>query len=302
MPPIGTVWTFDYTGGEQEFTIPCSSGYKLEIWGAQGGSSSNNSTYGGYNGSSAIGGYGGYSSGTITLSKNQKINIVIGSKGNSSEMNEFSIVKGGYNGGGNGGKGNTTFSSIGCYSGAGGGGATHIAFSTGLLSKFKDNLGELLIVAGGGGGAINHNMENSNGGSAGGIVGNDGSFLKVTTCNSNLPKISGGTQNSGYLFGIGQTGRDAVNAYCGQSGAGGGGGGFYGGMSQTANYDTSTGGGGSGYISNSLLYNKSMHCYNCTESLEESAKTISTTCTNKTPTENCSKQGNGYARITLISY
>ena len=296
-----TEWTYDYTGGEQTFTAPIRGKYKIEIWGAQGGSSSNNSTYGGYNGSQAIGGYGGYSSGMVTLSKNQKLNIVVGGGGTSSGMNEFSVAKGGYNGGGNGGKGNTSFYSIGCYSGAGGGGATHVAFSTGLLSGFKDNLSELLIVAGGGGGAINHNIENNNGGSAGGIYGNAGSFLKVTTCNTNLPKISGGTQNSGYLFGIGQTGRDAVNVNCGQSGAAGGGGGFYGGMSQTENYDTSTGAGGSGYIGNSLLTEKSMYCYNCQESSEESTKTISTTCTSATPTANCAKSGNGYARITLIS-
>ena len=43
-----------------------------------------------------------------------------------------------------------------------------------------------------------------------------------------------------------------------------------------------------------------MYCYNCTESTEESTKTISTTCTSATPTENCAKSGNGYARITLI--
>ena len=295
-----TEWNYDYTGGEQTFMAPIRGKYKIEIWGAQGGSSSNNSTYGGYNGSQAIGGYGGYSSGMVTLSKNQKLNIVVGGGGTSSGMNEFSVAKGGYNGGGNGGKGNTSFYSIGCYSGAGGGGATHVAFSTGLLSGFKDNLSELLIVAGGGGGAINHNIENNNGGSAGGIYGNAGSFLKVTTCNTNLPKISGGTQNSGYLFGMGQTGRDAVNVSCGQSGAAGGGGGFYGGMSQTENYDTSTGGGGSGYISNTLLTEKSMYCYNCQESSDESTKTISTTCTSATPTANCAKQGNGYARITLI--
>ena len=100
---------------------------------------------------------------------------------------------------------------------------------------------------------------------------------------------------------MGQTGRDAVNVNCGQSGAAGGGGGFYGGMSQTENYDTSTGAGGSGYIGNSLLTEKSMYCYNCQESSEESTKTISTTCTNATPTSACAKSGNGYARITLIS-
>ena len=44
-----------------------------------------------------------------------------------------------------------------------------------------------------------------------------------------------------------------------------------------------------------------MYCYNCTPSSVESTKTISTKCTSATPTENCAKQGNGYARITLVS-
>ena len=57
----------------------------------------------------------------------------------------------------------------------------------------------------------------------------------------------------------------------------------------------------SGYIGNSLLTNKAMYCYNCTPSSVESTKTISTTCTSATPTPNCAKQGNGYAKITLVS-
>ena len=57
----------------------------------------------------------------------------------------------------------------------------------------------------------------------------------------------------------------------------------------------------SGYIGNSFLTNKTTYCYNCATSNEISTKNISTTCTSSTPTENCSKQGNGYARITLIS-
>ena len=52
---------------------------------------------------------------------------------------------------------------------------------------------------------------------------------------------------------------------------------------------------------NTLLTKKVMYCYNCQESSEESTKTISTTCTNATPTSACAKSGNGYARITLIS-
>lgn len=59
-----------------------------------------------------------------------------------------------------------------------------------------------------------------------------------------------------------------------------------------------SGGGGSGYIGNSQLTDKAMYCYNCEESSEESTKTISTTRAEETPTENCAKKGNGYARIT----
>ena len=81
--------------------------------------------------------------------------------------------------------------------------------------------------------------------------------------------------------------------------AGGGGGFFGGGSGSTGAWDC--GGGGSGYIGNSLLTEKAMYCYNCAESNETSTKTISTTCVNSTPKENCAKQGNGYARITLLS-
>ena len=58
---------------------------------------------------------------------------------------------------------------------------------------------------------------------------------------------------------------------------------------------------GSGYIGNNLLTDKIMYCYECEESDDISTKTISTTCINKTPTSNCAKEGNGYARITLVA-
>ena len=32
----GTEWTFDYTGSEQTFTVPCDGEYKVELWGASG--------------------------------------------------------------------------------------------------------------------------------------------------------------------------------------------------------------------------------------------------------------------------
>ena len=61
-----------------------------------------------------------------------------------------------------------------------------------------------------------------------------------------------------------------------------------------------SGSGGSGYIGNTLLKNKSMYCYNCEESSEESTKTIKTIDVSEIPTSKYSKIGNGYARITYM--
>ena len=115
--------------------------------------------------------------------------------------------------------------------------------------------------------------------------------------------MNGATQTEGYSFGQGQAGGTCTTASgsWGESGRGGAGGGFYGGYaSQYTTNGVAAGGGGSSYIGNSLLTNKAMYCYECEESNEESTKTITTTCTNATPTENCAKQGNGYAKITYL--
>lgn len=143
----------------------------------------------------------------------------------------------------------------------------------------------------------------TNGGSAGGYLGS--SLDKIETV-WNYVKPTGGTQTSGGLAGTHNTESGATAGSYGQGGsytrtggytsAIGGGGGFYGGGGGMF----IGGGGGSGYIGNSILTNKVMYCYNCEESAEESIKTISTTCVSETPTENCAKSGNGYARITLI--
>ena len=286
-------WDFDYTGSEQTLTIPITGTYKLETWGAQGGSA--NETY--------VGGYGGYSNGQIALDINQKIYVNVGGTGiTDDDFDASTYVNGGYNGGGTACGYKDKLASS-------GGGATHIATSAGLLSSLSNKKANILIVAGGGGGGgYQQEGYSGAGGSGGGFQGatTTYNFPNGTTSNNNPTggtQISGGfgggnlDGNSRYswlngIFGIGGGSRAS-----GQSVSGSGGGGFYGG-------DASWGGsgaGGSGYIRNSLLSNKAMYCYNCQESSEESTKTISTTCTSATPTKNCSKQGNGYARITLIS-
>jgi prepilin-type N-terminal cleavage/methylation domain-containing protein len=72
---VGTVYDFNYVSDsdnkEQVLDILQSGYYKLEVWGAQGGSSVYNST----------GGYGGYSVGTVKLKKGDRLFINVGGAG-----------------------------------------------------------------------------------------------------------------------------------------------------------------------------------------------------------------------------
>ena len=280
-------WSFEYIEGEQIFTAPISGTYKLETWGASGG---DNLSY--------KGGYGGYSSGTIKLSITDKIFINVGGKGLIDKIVDNGYLKGGYNGGG----GSNTISSYSLpdrYQLGSGGGATHIAVSSGLLSTFENKVSELLIVSGGGGGAMEYYNSSQyssygTGGSGGGYIG--GSAFGYYWGTGNKSVVGGAQEPTTGLAGSQHAGSFGQGYDNVSTTSVGGGGGFYGGNSQQA----IGGSGGSGYIGNSLLTDKSMYCYNCQESTEESTKTISTTCANETPTENCAKIGNGYARITFI--
>ena len=212
---------------------------------------------------------------------------------------------GGYNGGGN------SYTNYDTLWGAGGGATsvTNILAGDGQLRNYENKKENVLIVSGGGGGAgwlykkyvndVNNTIYSpNNGGSGGGISGTSGSTKSKSLS-------YGGTQSSG-----GKSGSidDVENNALSDFGYGasplvskygsGGGGGFYGGGSSFT--WGAAGAGGSGYIGNTLLTNKAMYCYNCEESSEESTKTISTTCAEETPTVNCAKKGNGYARITYI--
>ena len=284
---VDNTWDFDYTGGEQAFTAPVSGTYKLETWGAQGGSA--NETY--------YGGYGGYSSGQIALDINQKVYVNVGGTGiTDDDFDASTYVKGGYNGGGTACGYKDKLASS-------GGGATHIATSAGQLTSLSNKKTNILIVAGGGGGGGYQQEGYSGAGGSGG--GYNGVTGKYVINYQNLYISNGATQTSGGSF----IQYGAYTYYASSFGSGGGaskangnasggGGGYYGGGLGNLFMGA---GGGSGYIGNSLLIEKTMYCYNCQESSEISTKTISTTCTSATPRENCAKQGNGYARITLIS-
>ena len=284
-------WSFNYTGNEQEFSVPYNGVYKLEVWGAQG--ATHNSSF--------IGGYGGYSSGESFFNKDSLLYINVGGAGTMGPYTStHSLAEGGYNGGG---KGATDY----CYQiryGGSGGGATHISTSSGIISQLSDKVNNIYIVAGGGGGAYYFSSgAYGSGASGGGYIGNTADWTNVSHRYKLQPtggnQISGGSGGSSYdtnIAGSGSFGQGGfgILGSCGNSS--GGGGGYYGGGS--GNF--APGAGGSGYISNKELTNKNMYCFNCSESNEESTKTISTTNVSENPISNYAKKGNGYAKITYI--
>ena len=251
-------------GSVQEFLALCPGYYQVEAWGAEGIVS----TWGGEAGK------GGYAIGTYSLNENDKLYITVGGQR-------------GYNGGGAGS--------------SPGGGATHVATTNrGLLYNYDLYRDDLLIVAGGGGGA-----ERQKAGSGGGYFGGDASQMQTPYLNFG----TGGSQNTGGIGAIdaGDTSvlQGNIDGSFGLGGNGntdsdngpGGGGGYFGGGAATR---AGGGGGGSGYIGNSNLINKHMHCYDCATSSVESTKTTTNTCHLSTPTPDCAKEGNGHVRITYL--
>lgn len=220
----GTEFVFDYTGSPEEFTVPCSGTYKLETWGAQGGSYCY--SYG-YN-------LGSYTAGNIFLNKNQQLYVYVGQSTNTRGVQA-------YNGGGIGYASNysASYAETGAFSG---GGATDIRLVDGNWNDFDSLKSRIIVAAGAGGSATsgptrdcssNNSVE---GRSGGGLVGIN-----------NLNLIFGGTQtSSGYCsnsnycgvgsFGIG--GNSIVNYHAN----GGGGGGYYGGAADRSEYKIATSG------------------------------------------------------------
>lgn len=150
---FATVHNFDYTGSVQSITLPVGS-YKLQCWGAQGGSNAAASTY---SITAQEGGKGGYSEGILTVEEPTTVYAFVGGQGASSG-------NGGWNGGG-GGSGSSSYNSggtngvsrMGC-----GGGATDFALTTSTMgySSYRTNrssaslLSRIIVAGGGSGGAM----------------------------------------------------------------------------------------------------------------------------------------------------
>ena len=288
---------FPYTGSVQEHTLPAGE-YKLEVWGAEGGSGTDGTS------TASVGGKGGYSVGTINLNSSTKLYVYAGGKGS---IPSASVSGGGgFNGGGNGYTGSSYTSTK--YLGAGGGGASDIRIGT-------DNLYYRVIVAGGGGGSTNGSSDSNvrfggvGGGAQGGSAkytgsGYSGDYTLATGGSQSLGGSSGG-------FGSGDDDKDKIpissfgnggyvdsTVSSSASGAGGGGG-FYGGGASS----WGPGGGGSGYVLTSTSTKPSGYKLGSEYYLTD-AQTIAgdTEFTAPDGSKEIGHSGDGYVRITPLSH
>ena len=268
---------YNYSGNVENFVAPHDGVYKLEVWGAQGGSY--DSVY--------YGGHGGYSYGNVILSKGQPLFVVVGEEGIGGCVSTY--CEGGYNGGGNSGV--STSDALNFTSS--GGGATHIALTNrGELFNYESNKSDVLIVAGGGGGGYYHtagvNVSNV-GGAGGGLSGIDGTLAGIQIGpNGDVLNATGGTQVAGGIagyrgapgtFGQGGSGNSCNSDKCGSSG---GGGGYYGGGA--AGHAGS--GGGSGYV-DGVIDGITIAGINSVPTYDGNSTMIG-------------NSGNGYAKITFL--
>lgn len=322
---------FAYKEEMQEFVVKKSGYYKLEVWGAQGGSVTDN-------GKLYEGGYGAYASGIVNLTKDSTLYIFTGGTGKNQDEEPYEYIIGGYNGGG--AAYNITDNLV-----ASGGGATHISQTDRSLSSYNDDEYELLedetlIVAAGGGGAFKSlsNPEfSSNGGVGGGIDGSipwnvtsgDNSCIyskdikKICdaygqeVCNhpdnnfgsycilSNIDKINVSTiLNISSNYGNGSVRyNDNYNGFIEDpninelikiSSVSGGGGGLLGGG---LGYRTG-GNGGFSYVTHSGLQDQYIACYKCGNN--DKGFTYGVDKVSEDPISKYAKKGNGYAKITYL--
>ena len=223
---VESIWTYWGAQTYQPFIAPRTGTYKVELWGAQGGT---------YN-ASIKGGLGGYTKGEIRLEKGTKLYLFVGTQGASTVA--------GYNGGGTG---MTKGSGL----GYGGGGATDIrVLGNELAWNNATSLYSRIMVAGGGGGSSAYNEGawaawDGAGGGLEGIMGNGGSDANSKKAQSVASQISGGLTNTTY------PGTNGGFGYGGNSSTGyssnGGAGGWYGGAGGA--HAGSIISGGSSYIS-----------------------------------------------------
>ena len=260
-----------YSGKKKIIKLPAGT-YKLECWGAQGGSYNTN-----------YGGAGGYSVGTITLNTLTTVYLYAGGQPTVSG-DTSTIAQGGFNGGGSARYHSYSGTTSPCQAG---GGASDIRIGT-------DSLYARVIVAGGGGGAAAVSRSDLTIKYGGGAAG--GSAQSGYGATQTAPGTNG-------KFGVGADGY--ITGYNYKYASGGGGGGWYGGGASNQHSDstdyTAYNGGGSGYVyTSSTASNYPSGCLLATNHQLSSASTLAgnTSFTSPAGSSETGHTGNGYVRIT----
>ena len=221
-----------------DFVVQCSGVYKIELWGAAGGSQTN------LNG-------GAYTSGIISLNKNEELFVYVGEQGNKGRYVTF-------NGGGAGGSSDRGDG----WHGNSGGGATDVRLVGGNWDNQTSLASRIMVAAGSGGGTAQQYESGGNHSIAGWLVGGDGGYYDGHSYSDQNGKgatqLAGGAAGNNIYnstgdvypgtFGIGGSAYNDSS----QVGAGGGGGGYYGGGAGGGTLSLGNGqggGGGSSYIS-----------------------------------------------------
>ena len=292
IPNVGPIpTTSPNIGTAQEFVAPITGWYKLEVWGAEGGSYQY-SKYGwtAYDlqmkGTSMCkGGTGAYVTGKLKLNKGDKLYVYVGKAGvqeidscayNSAEGKYCLKYAGGWNGGGTSWM-NTTVTgrtsriqdayaeAARTTGGGGGGGATDIALQSSTWESAAHLYSRIIVAGGGGGGCYTPDQPGwyDGGGGGGGStwegeLGNGDSSCPGYggTLTESLPAVGAGAAGSKNYCKFSYNGGFGFGGGAGWSGesTGGGGGGWYGGTSGTGSGTNSAGGGGSSYAYTEDLY------------------------------------------------
>ena len=281
----GDILNCPYSGSIKTVKLPAGQ-YKLECWGAQGGSTSAYSYFG-------LGGAGGYSTGVLNLATQQTLYLIVGQAGFQSST---TVAFGG------GGYGNPS-SNYGA--GFTGGGGTDIRIdSTSLYAR--------VIVAGGGGGSAGSTNSGwtafaADGGYGGGLQGGTGGTSNSRCTSTGGTQTSAGTSSGSSTNYTGVAGSFGVGANANSTETdgiqgGGGGGGWYGGAG--GGNAGGGGGGGSGYVyTSSTAANYPSGCLLNSKYYLTEASTIGGSSSFLSPsgTSETGHSGNGYIRITVIT-
>jgi hypothetical protein len=263
------VYEFSYTGRIVDFTVPTSGTYKIEAWGARGGSQS-----------STTGPLGAYSKSYALLNKDETIQILVGEKGYSGISSYI------YCGGGGGGTFIAKENSPLCV--AGGGGSLAISDYTSVKShacgqstQQSGNLGtgQATLKMGGKG--------YLNAGGGGGFVGNGDNGSHSTYGKGGISFLNGGTrQTQGTYENSAYGGFGGGGSRHGNCGLAAGGGGYTGGSAggRINGIDQQGGGGGSYFEGNFNNETLSFAISGCDSSIPPNPGT----------------NGNGFAILTLL--